>query len=289
MKAKNLKGTLMLFAAALIWGLAFVVQSSGMEYIGPFTFTFSRSVVGAAALLPMTLISREKSESPKTLWTGGILCGAALGAASCLQQLGLLYTTAGKAGFITALYIIMIPVVSVLFLKKKYPKIIYAAVAMAVLGVYLLCINGEFLINKGDIYEFLCAVMFTAQILLVSHFSKRINAYKLSCIEFAVAAVVSAVPMLIAEKPTLHGIAMSWLPLLYMGVLSSAVGYTLQVIGQRNLNPTVAALIMSLESCVSVIGGWLILGQSLTPREIIGCVVMFAAIIVAQLPAPKRA
>lgn len=283
MELKKLKSSAMLLTSSLIWGLAFVVQSSGMEYIGAFTFSFVRSLVGAAALLPLAILNREKSKSPKTLLFAGIACGTALGVATNLQQYGLLYTTVGKAGFITAMYIIMIPLAG-LFMGRKCTGITAIAVVLAAVGVYLLCINGTFSVNKGDFYEFLCAVAFTVQILLVSRFSPLVNAYKLSCIEFFTAAAVSAVPMLLTEQVDFTSICMSWKPLLYMGILSSGVGYTLQILGQRNLNPTVAAIIMSLESCISVIGGWLILNQSLSAREIAGCIIMFAAIIIIQLP-----
>ncbi len=279
----DIRGAAALFAAAVIWGLAFAFQSAGMEYIGPFTFTVIRNIIGSAALLPLALLNKEKSESNRTLVSGGIICGVMLGAASCLQQYGMVYTTAGKAGFLTAMYIVMIPLAGLL-IGKKCPRRVYPAVALAAAGMYLLCMNGSFSLNRGDAAELMCAAAFTAQIIAVSHFSSRVNAYKFACIEFAAAAAAAAVPALMTESVTISAVKACRLPLLYTGIMSSGAGYTLQIIGQRRLDPTVAALIMSLESCVSAIGGWLILNQSLTAREIAGCAVMFAAIILAQLP-----
>ena len=283
MKTSRLKCSLLLFISAAIWGMAFAVQRKGMDYIGPFTFTFFRSVLGSLALLPAALLSSEKSESSKTLFIGGAVCGIALGVATCLQQYGLLYTTAGKAGFISVLYIIMIPLAG-MFFGRRCPTRIWLSVIAATAGTALLCLGENFSINNGDIYEFLCAVGFTVQIMAVSHFSSRVNAYKFTCIEFMFCALTSAVPMLMTETVSLGAVCSAWLPLLYMGILSSGIGYTFQIIGERGLPPTVAALIMSLESCIAVIGGWLILGQTLSAREALGCIIMFAAIITAQLP-----
>lgn len=281
--SKQLRNSLLLFIAALIWGVAFVAQSSGMDYIGPFTFTFLRNVIGAAVLLPLAIFSKEKSEDNKTLIISAVLCGIALGVASSLQQYGIVYTTAGKAGFLTALYIIMVPIFGI-FLKEKCPLTVWIAVAAAVAGVYLLCIKEGFTINRGDIFEFLCAVVFTIHIIIISKFSNKINAYRFSCIQFVTAGLVALVLMLIFnESVSWQTVKAAWLPLLYTGVMSSGVAFTLQTIGQRDLNPTVAAIIMSLESCISAIAGWIILGQTLTAREITGCAIMFAAIILAQL------
>ncbi len=284
MRASDLRGSAILLTVSAIWGLGFVAQSAGMETLGPFAFTFLRYVIAAAALFIVVLVRHKRNSDIKTLLKGGIICGATLGAATCLQQYGLMYTTAGKAGFITALYIIMIPIAGRI-IGKKCGKRIISAVALAVVGVYMLCVNESFTINKGDIYEFLCAVIFTVQIMAVSHFSTRADVYNLSCLQFAAASAVAAPPMLATETVSPDSIRLSWLPLLYAGVFSGGIAYTLQIIGQRNLkNPTVAAIIMSMESCVSVIGGWLILGQALSARGIIGCVIMLAAIIIAQLP-----
>ncbi len=287
MRTDDVKGLSALFAAAVIWGLAFAFQSAGMKYIGPFTFTAIRNVIGAAALLPLALFSGKKPEGLKTLIPAGAVCGAALGAASCLQQYGLIYTTAGKAGFLTALYIVMIPVAG-LFIGKKCSRHVYPAAALAVGGMYLLCADGSFSFNRGDAAELMCAAVFTIQIMAVSHFSPRVNAYRFACIEFAVAALTALVPAVLTETFSPDAVKACAVPLLYTGLLSSGAGYTLQIIGQRRLNPTIAALVMSLESCVAAIGGWIILGQALTAREITGCAVMFAATVIAQLPERKR-
>lgn len=284
MKKDNIQGSLILLVTATIWGFAFAFQSAGMEYVGPFTFMVLRNIIGTIVLLPLAIVNKEKSESTKTLVFGGIICGIALGTAGSLQQYGIVYTTAGKAGFITALYIIMIPIASGIFMKQKCPKNVYPAVALAIIGLYFLCINGEFIISRGDFFEFMCAVVFTVQILAVAHFSSRVNVFKFACIEFVAAGCTALIPAVLTETFSFSMLRGGWVSVLYTGILSSGAGYTLQIIGQRKLNPTVAAIIMSLESCVSVIGGWLILGQALTAREIIGCVIMFAAIILAQLP-----
>ena len=282
MLSKQIKNSFLLLLAALIWGTAFVAQNSGMNYIGPFTFTFIRNIIGAVVLLPLAVFSKEKSESTKTLIISGILCGISLGLASCLQQYGMQYTSVGKAGFLTALYIIIIPIFGI-FLKKKCSFLVWIAVIMALIGVYLLCIKDGFTVNRGDIYEFLCAIVFAIQILIISNYSHRVNAYQFACIEFLVAGIFAAIPMLFTETFSFTQITLAWFPLLYTGVLSSGVAYTLQIIGERDLNPTVAALIMSLEACISALSGWFILNQALTLREIVGCVIMFAAIILAQI------
>lgn len=282
MKSTQLKSSLLLFICASIWGVAFVAQSEGMKYIGPFSFTCIRNIMGAVVLLPLALFSKEKSESGKSLVTAGVLCGIALGLASCLQQYGIQYTTTGKAGFVTALYIIMIPIAE-LFFKKKSGIFIWAAVILALIGVYLLCIKEGFSVNKGDVYIFFCAIVFTIQMLLVAHFSPKLNAFRFACIEFAAAGLFSAIPMLFTETLSVSAVTDAAIPLLYTGIMSSGVGYTLQIIGQKKLNPTVAALIMSMESCISAIAGWLLLSQALSAKEIIGCIIMFAAIVLAQI------
>lgn len=282
MLSKQIRNSLLLLIAAIIWGVAFVAQSTGMEHIGPFTFTFLRNVIGTIVLLPIAFFSKENSESRKTLVVSAVLSGLALGVASCLQQYGMLYTSVGKAGFLTALYIIIVPILG-LFFKKRCSWLTWIAVILAVIGVYFLCITENFTINKGDILEFLCAIAFAVQILIISKYSAKINAYRFACIQFMTAGLVALVPMLFTETVTWSGVSSAMIPLLYTGVMSSGVAYTLQIIGERDLNPTVAALIMSLEACISVIAGWLILNQTLSLREISGCVIMFTAIILAQI------
>ena len=298
-----LKNSLCLLLAATIWGIAFVAQSVGMEYVGPFTFNGVRSLIGAAVLVPVIfLLNRSKdtasaaadpststtTSSPyktRDLWIGGIACGIALFAASNFQQFGIKYTTVGKAGFITACYIVIVPIIG-LFLKKKCSPFIWIAVLLSLCGLYLLCLTpGEGLaVGKGELLLIICAVLFSGHILVIDHFSPLVDGIKMSCIQFLVCGILSGVPALLFEQPNLSGILAAWLPILYAGVMSSGVAYTLQIVGQKNMNPTVASLILSLESCISVLAGWIILGQHLSSREIFGCVLMFGAIILAQLP-----
>ena len=222
-------------------------------------------------------------QEKKTLIIGGIACGICLCLASNFQQFGIKYTTVGKAGFITACYIVIVPVIG-LFLGKKCTKFIWAAVAMALIGLYLLCITDGFSIGKGDLLVLVCAFLFSLHILVIDYFSPKVDGVKLSCIQFLTCGVLSSIPALLLEHPELSSILAAWQPILYAGVMSCGVAYTLQIIGQKNMNPTVASLILSLESCISVLAGWIILRQQLSTKEILGCVIMFAAIILAQLP-----
>ena len=290
----HLKNSLMLLLAATIWGVAFVAQSIGMEYVGAFTFNSVRSLIGAAVLLPVIWLfnrnrsdsvqtAEEKKASSKILITGGICCGILLCLATNFQQFGIKYTTVGKAGFITACYIVIVPILGI-FLKKKCSHFIWAAVLLALCGLYLLCIKDGFSIGKGDILVLICAFLFSLHILTIDYFSPKTDGVKLSCIQFLVSGILSGIPALILEDPSLSSILTAWLPILYAGALSSGVAYTLQIIGQKDMNPTVASLILSLESCISVLAGWLILGQKLSSRELFGCLIMFGAIILAQLP-----
>lgn len=283
------KNAFMLFLTAFIWGTAFVAQSVGMDYLGPFGFNGIRSLIGGVALLPCIYIlgkinknSNEKGDV-KTLAAGGICCGLALFAASSMQQIGIQYTTAGKAGFITAFYIVLVPVFGI-FLGKKTGWKIWLAVALELAGLYFLCITESFSVGRGDIYVFIGALLFTVHILVIDYFAPRTDGVKMSCIQFFVAGILSMFPMAAFETTTVEGIMRSWGPLLYAGVLSCGVAYTLQIIGQKNMNPTVASLILSLESCISVLAGWVILGEQLSVREGVGCILMFAAIVLAQIP-----
>ena len=302
MKKTKVKSPLLLFLAAVIWGVAFVAQSVGMEYVGPFTFNAVRSIIGGMVLIPcIFLLDRlkkeddkrecspeEKKKSRRTLLIGGICCGLCLCVASNLQQIGIGYTTVGKAGFITAMYIIIVPVLGI-FMKKKIGIQIWISVVMGVIGLYLLCMTESFSLSKGDAYVLLCALVFSFHILTIDHFSPLVDGVKMSCIQFLVSGVLSGIMMFLFEKPQIGGILAAWLPILYAGVMSSGVAYTLQIVGQKDMNPTVASLILSLESVVSVLAGWLILGQKLSMKELLGCVIMFGAIILAQLPERKRA
>ena len=292
----KIKNGIMLVLTAFIWGTAFVAQSVGMDYLGPFTFNGVRSLIGGAALLPcIWLFQKGKgkaTEKPsrgarKELIAGGIACGLLLFAASSLQQIGIQYTTAGKAGFITAFYIVIVPVLGI-FLHKKINGKVWGAVAIALAGLYFLCITEKFAVGKGDILIFLCALVLSIHILVIDYFSPKVDGVKMSCIQFFVCGIVSLPPMFFTETPKIGAIVEGWAPLLYAGVLSCGVAYTLQIIGQKNVNPAVASLILSLESCFSVLAGWMVLGEKLSMRESVGCVLMFAAIILAQLPDRKK-
>lgn len=295
----SLKNSLLLLLTAAIWGVAFVAQSVGMDYVGAFTFNSVRSLIGAVVLLPVIWFlnrqnppvkqsEKEKTSGRKTLFIGGTACGTALFLASNFQQFGIKYTTVGKAGFITACYIVIVPILG-LFLKRKCSSYIWTAVIMALIGLYLLCITDGFSIGKGDLLVLICAFLFSFHILIIDHFSPKVDCVKMSCIQFLVAGILSGILAIIFENPDFTGIAAAWIPILYAGVMSCGVAYTLQIVGQKGMNPTVASLILSLESCISVLAGWIILGQSLSMREIIGCIIMFAAIILAQLPEKKKA
>ncbi len=288
----KLKNSLQLLLAAIIWGVAFVAQSVGMDYVGGFTFNAARSLIGSAVLLPVIFFmdsrkkksgEEKKKENPRDLILGGISCGIILCLASNFQQFGIKYTTVGKAGFITACYIVIVPVLGI-FLGKKCGPLIWAAVGLAVAGLYLLCMQEGFSIGKGDLLVMVCAFLFSLHILVIDYFSPRADGVKMSCIQFLVCGILSGIPALLFEHPHFSQLTAAWMPILYAGVLSCGVAYTLQILGQKDMNPTVASLILSLESCISVLAGWLILGQKLKPREMLGCLVMFAAIILAQLP-----
>lgn len=290
MKTKN---AFILFLTAFIWGTAFVAQSVGMDHLGPFAFNGIRNFIASAALLPciwlldkLKLID-EGTGNKKDLIAGGICCGIMLFGASSLQQIGMQYTSAGKSGFITAFYIVMVPVFGI-FLKKKIGWRVWTAVVIAIIGLYFLCITESFSIGKGDVYIFFCALVFSVHILVIDYFSPKVNGVKMSCIQFLVVGILSVPFMLTLETVTMEAVNLSWGPILYAAVLSSGVAYTLQIIGQKNVNPAIASLILSLESCISVLAGWVILGEQLSSRELTGCVLMFAAIILAQLPDKKN-
>ena len=300
MNAK-LKNDGMLVLTALIWGSAFVAQSVGMDYIGPFTFNSLRCLLGGLVLLPVIWYmgrkkasgdtqnnDKEEQKNKKTLFIGGICCGIALAAASSLQQIGLVYTSAGKAGFITALYILIVPVLG-LFLGKKVGIKTWAGVGLAVIGMYFLCIKEGFFISYGDFLVVICAFIFSLHILISDYFSPKVDGVKLSCIQFWISGVLCAIPMLLFERPTLAAVAAAYAPLFYAGVLSCGVAYTLQIIAQKNTDPTVASLILSLESVFAALTGWIVIHETLSPKELFGCLLVFAAIILAQLPEKRSA
>ena len=293
--AKNL---CLLLLASMIWGTGFVAQAVGMDHLGPFAFNAIRSFVGGVALIPVLLFfgrfksaerKAEERANRKTLLIGGLCCGLALGVASCLQQVGMQYTTVGKAGFITAMYIVIVPILGLFFHKKVGVKL-WISVVVAMFGLYLLCMSGSLQLQKGDLLVLPCALAFSGHIMVIDHFSPKVDGVQMSCIQFFVASLFSMVCMLGAEGvPAAGDVFQSWAPILYAGILSSGVGYTLQIVGQKGVNPTIASLILSLESVMSVLAGWLFLHQGMSGREILGCVLMFVAIILAQLPERKKA
>lgn len=294
------RNSLLLLLTATIWGVAFVAQSVSMDYIGGFTFNAVRNLIGALTLLPViwglgkTKAPEEKkriqaSSDRKTLITGGICCGILLCFASNFQQFGIKYTSVGKAGFITACYIVIVPIIGI-FLKKKCSPFIWIAVILSLCGLYLLCLTpGEgFAIGKGELLVLICAFLFSLHILTIDHFSPLVDGVKMSCIQFLTGGILGAVFMLLFENPSIAMILSAAGPILYTGIMSTGVGYTLQIVGQKGLNPTVAALILSLESVFSALSGYLFLHQVLTTRELIGCALMFIAIVLAQLPDIRR-
>lgn len=290
MKKSQVGNSLLLLLTAIIWGSAFVAQSVGMDYVEPFTFTCTRSIIGGLVLIPCIFIlgKWKCGFATKAEWIGGICCGVALCAASNFQQIGMAYTTVGKAGFITALYVVIVPIFG-LFMKKRVSVLIWLCVALSVSGLYLLCMpKGGFVLAFGDLLVLICAVLFSIHILVIDYFSPKGDGVVISCIQFFTCGILSGVCMLFTETPTLSNVMGAKWAILYAGVLSSGVAYTLQVVAQKNVNPTVASLIMCLESVVAVLAGWLILGENLTTREIFGCVLMFVAIVLAQLPMPSR-
>lgn len=315
----KLRGNLMLFLTALIWGVSFVAQKAGMEYIGPFTFNGIRFLVGSLVLIPVILIlggmqknkgasqnndgslltadgSAAEGKEPesaavkyekKNLILGGLYCGIVLFIASSLQQIGILYTTAGKAGFITALYIVLVPILGLIIGRKVRP-ILWVCVAIAAVGLYLLCVKEGFSIGKGDLLVIACALGYAIHILVIDHFSPKTDGVKMSCIQFFIAGVLSLPFMVIFETIDWSNIIACWMPILYSGVMSCGVAYTLQIIGQKYTEPTVASLILSLESVFAVIAGIILLSEQVSPRELLGCAVMFAAILLAQLPSKEE-
>lgn len=306
MNKYTLRQSMLLLLTAAIWGVAFVAQSVGMDYVGPFTFNTVRSLLGGIVLIPCIVLlkrinvgskdtagaaehaSVDPAGQRKVLLTGGVACGVLLCIASNLQQFGIMYTSVGKSGFITAMYIVLVPVLGI-FLKKKAGIKIWCSVAIAVGGLYLLCMTDRgFSIQKGDLLLLLGAVIFSFHILTIDYFSPKVDGVKMSCIQFFTCGILSMVCMFLFEQPQIGAILQAWMPIVYAGVLSCGVAYTLQIVGQKGMNPTVASLILSMESVISVIAGWLILHQKLSGRELLGCVLMFAAIILVQLPERER-
>lgn len=295
--AARLRGDLLLLLTALIWGVAFVAQKSGGEALGPLTCNGMRSLICVAGLLTVIPVMDklgygrrpQTAAERRTLWIGGGLCGLAMFAATNLQQFGLSdpAVSEGKGAFVTALYIVLVPLIGIFF-GRRATVFNWLGVLLAVAGLYLLCAMGDSGFGRADILLLLCALAFSVQIMLVDRFSPQVDGVRLSCIQFAVVGILDLPLMFIFESPTLPVLGAHAGELLYLGLMSSGVGYTLQILGQKDTDPTAASLIMSLESVFGALAGWLIAGHALGGREIVGCVLMFAAIVLAQLPAPKR-
>ena len=289
---KQLRGIAALLLATLIWGSTFVAQSVGMDHIGPFTFQAVRCFLGVIAMLPVIAIADRKKNDNKTfltrwndkkLWKAGILCGIPLFMACNLQQLGLVDTDAGKSAFLTAMYIVIVPILGI-FQKKKPSKMIPVSVLLAVGGLYCLSCVGVTSISTADLLLLACAFMFAVQIVVVDRFGISVDPLRLNAIQALVCAVLSSVFMIFTEQPTWQTILPCWLPLTYAGFLSMGAAYSFQIIGQRHLQPAAASLIMSLESVFAVLCGCLILKETLSEWEVIGCVLVFAAVVLSQIP-----
>ncbi|WP_164172556.1 DMT family transporter [Ruminococcus flavefaciens] len=286
---KKLRGSLMLLTAAFIWGTAFVAQSKGMDYVAPFTYNAVRTLIGGVVLIPMVFLFGQKSRrkvsenNNKISFIGGIICGLVLFAASSFQQLGISLTSAGKAGFITALYVVIVPVISIIFGQKSNLKMWICAFT-AIIGFYLLCIKEGFRLSKGDLYVLICAVFYSVHIIVIDHFnSKGAEPVKMSCVQFFTAGSIMMICMFIFESPALSAVWAAKYTILYAGVMSCGVAYTLQIIGQKYTESTAAALIMSLESVFAALAGWIILSEHMSMKEFAGCILVFAAVVFSQL------
>lgn len=289
---KQLSGVIAILGATVIWGSAFIAQSVGMDKIGPFTFQAVRCFLAVVFLFPASALFSKgkpfwKSWADPALWRSGVICGLALFAASSLQQIGLVYTDAGKAGFLTAMYIVFVPFLG-LFLGQKPGRNALLSLIPAIVGLYLLSCTSVSGINKGDVLLLLCAVAFSVQILLIDRHCAGLDGLKLNCIQALVAAVLSVPWALLTETVDASRIASCWLPLGYAGVLSMGVAYTLQIVGQKRVAPSAAALLMSLESVFAALFGWLLLHETMTRAEVLGCVLVFAAVVISQLPEKKE-
>ncbi len=302
--SKKMLANVMLTITALIWGVSFVFQRKGMDYIEPLTFAASRLVLAALAVTLVAMImdfrdgkkpgaaiekTPEADTYRKNTILGGVLAGLCLTGAGAFQQMGVVYTTAGKAGFITALYMMLVPVINFIFFRKKNTWLVWLGVVVGVVGLYLLCMTDKsFSVTKGDGLILICSVFFALHILVCDHFAPIGNPVKISAIQFITACACTWVLAVLWEEPTWAKIVSAAVPIAYCGVMSGGVAYTLQILAQRNTDPTVAALILSLESVFAVIGGAIMLHERMSPRELIGCLVMFVAIILVQIPLPEK-
>jgi len=293
---KKLKGNIILILTSVIWGISFVSQSVGVETLSPFAFNGIRSVLGGISLLPVIFfIDRAKKKNGtfvsqkhnKSFLKAGILCGLALGMASGIQTYALKFTTAGKCGFITALYILFVPILGII-LGKRLKKIVIPGVVLALAGMYFLCLYGTDLsLNTGDILTFICSIFFSFHIMIIDRYTAEVDGVKLACMQFFIAGILNCFVMCFDKIPTFGDILYCAVPILYSGLMSCGVAYTLQIIGQKYTNPTIASILMSFESVFAVIAGWIILGDVMTSYETFGCFLMFAAIVTVQLPTEK--
>lgn len=296
MRQRQLLGSLILLIVAVIWGTAFAFQRMGTGVIGPMTFTASRMTLSAVAVGFVSFIIKDpemtdaagSSARRRDTLTGGVLCGLFLVSATLFQQIGIAYTTAGKAGFITALYILLVPIISTVFLRKPSSWIVWIAVLLGLAGMYLLCMTEGFSLARGDALVCVCAMLFTGHILCCDRYAGRGNPVRISAIQFVTASVVSWTLAFIFETPSVEAIRSALVPILYCGLASGGIGYTLQIVAQRFTNPTVASLLMSFESVFAVLGGAVLLHERMSTRELLGCMVMFIAIIVVQIPVPHK-
>lgn len=295
---KRLLGNLLLILTALIWGMAFVFQRVGMDYIGPITFTAARMALAAAAVGLVALLTgrrgsralpaADRARRARVNLLGGFCCGAFLATATVMQQMGLVTTPAGKAGFITSLYILLVPVIGFVLFRRKNTWLVWLAVLIGVAGMYLLCATEGFSLTRGDTLICVCAVLFSGHILCCDHFAPRGDPIAISALQFVTATLICAAAAFALENPTWEKVASAAMPILYCGLMSGGVGYTLQIVAQRYTDPTVASLLMSLESVFAAIAGALLLGERMTARELAGCAVMFVAIVLVQIPIPHR-
>ena len=300
MKVNRIRQNVFPVLAALIWGTAFVAQSVSADFVEPFTFNAARSAVAFVFLLALSAVLRlrrrrdfassaqARPNARRDLVLGSLCCGAALTLAANLQQKGLETTTSGKAGFITALYIVIVPVAGLLF-HRRVPRAVWIGVVLAVAGLYCLCITEDFSITGGDLYILLCAFCFSAHILVIDHFTQKVDGVELSCGQFLVVTILSVIGMIATEHPSLSALIQCAGPILYVGLFSSGVAYTLQILAQKDSNPTVVSLLLSLESVFATVAGALILGDRMSGKEYFGCVLMLAAVVLAQLPERKKA
>ena len=293
MKNSKLLGNILLLITTAIWGTAFAFQRMGMDSIEPATFSAVRMLLAAVAVTPLVFLGKGKDISDKRAYrkntiVGGILCGLCLGSATIFQQVGIVQTSAGKAGFITAMYMLLVPVINLILFRKKSPAVVWIAVLIGILGMYLLCINEEFSLSRGDALVSVCALIFSFHIICTDHFVQNANPIGMSVIQLYVTALLSAAVAAFTESPSISDVKAAIIPILYCGLGSGAIGYTLQIVAQKFTEPAVASLLMSLEAVFAVLGGALILGERMTGREAIGCLVMFIAVILAQIPSRKK-